>query len=84
MVRGDLAPLSASEGDFAAALTDCLANDLTEPQFTDTEVPGAAQAFWYLVRAVHCGVLAGSYDSVPPPPAGSRDAEIAASPDACP
>jgi hypothetical protein len=43
----------------------------------------AGQGFWYLVRAESCGGNA-SYNSGSPSQIGSRDAEIAASANACP
>jgi uncharacterized membrane protein len=83
LARGSLAILRSSHGNFSAAATDCLENDLTGTSSDDADMPGAGDGFWYLVRAVNCGGSA-TFDSGAPSQVGSRDAEIQASPSTCP
>jgi hypothetical protein len=83
LVRGSLTVLKSSHGDFSAATTGCLDNDLTATSRDDADTPSAGDGFWYLVRAVNCGGSA-TFDSGAPSQVGSRDAEIAASGHACP
>ena len=82
VVRGSVTDLRATGGDFTSATHDCLADNTPATSLDDPAVPAATEAFWYLVRALSCA--AGSYDSGAPSQVGSRDAEIAASPGACP
>ncbi|OLD62261.1 MAG: hypothetical protein AUI33_13625 [Ignavibacteria bacterium 13_1_40CM_2_61_4] len=74
--------LHATVGDFTLATNDCLADNTAAISLDDPAAPGAGDGFWYLVRALSCA--AGTYDSGAPSQVGSRDAEIAASPGACP
>jgi hypothetical protein len=61
----------------------CLANDDTASSYDDTRSIPAADGFYYLVRAqTTCG--AGTYGDGSASQSGSRDSEIAASPNACP
>ena len=83
LVTGSLQILQSSGGDFSAATTQCLANNLPTTSFDDAAIPAAGQGFWYLLRAVNCGGNA-SYDSGFPSQVGSRDAGIAASGHGCP
>jgi hypothetical protein len=83
VVRGGLQPLRSSGGDFSAATTDCLQNDLAATTIDEVAVPAVGQGFWYALRALNCGGSA-SYDSGVASQSGSRDAEIAASGQACP
>jgi hypothetical protein len=83
LVRGSLTLLSSSGGDFTASTGACLANDQTGVSFLDATVPALGGGFWYLVRGLSCGG-AGTYDSIGGSQVGSRDAEIAASPNSCP
>src|SRR5262249_48209645 len=55
LVRGSLAALRATHGDFSQATTDCLENDLTGTSREDATTPDAGDGFWYLVRAANCG-----------------------------
>ena len=50
---------------------------------SDDDLPASGDALWYLVRPRNCAG-AGTYDSNGPAQAAPRDAEIAASPAACP
>jgi hypothetical protein len=83
VVRGDLEALHAAGGDFAAATTGCVADDIPTTSVPETEDPAVGQGFWLLVRAVGAA-SAGTYDAVGPGQAASRDAGIAASPASCP
>jgi probable HAF family extracellular repeat protein len=83
LVRGSLAVLKSSHGDFSAATTGCLENDLTATTRDDADTPSAGDGFWYLVRAINCGGSA-TFDSGAPSQVASRDAGIQASPVACP
>ncbi|HEV8202500.1 MAG TPA: hypothetical protein VGS03_21010 [Candidatus Polarisedimenticolia bacterium] len=83
LVRGSLTLLNASGGNFTTAVQACLANDQVGTSFTDATQPPAGSGFFYLVRGTSCGG-AGTYDSVGGNQVGSRDAEIAASANACP
>jgi hypothetical protein len=49
----------------------------------DATLPPPGGGFWYLVRGLSCGGP-GTYDSGAASQIGSRDAEIAASANACP
>ena len=83
LARGSLAILGSSQGNFSAATTDCLENDLTATSRDDAQTPGAGDGFWYLVRAVNCGGHA-TFDSGAPSQVASRDAGILASTSTCP
>jgi len=83
VVRGSLATLRSSAGDFTSSLEACIENESSDSASGDTGVPGSAVNWYYVVRAVGCG-LNGSYDEGSPAQQGSRDAEIAASEAACP
>jgi N-acetylneuraminic acid mutarotase len=83
LVRGDLATLNGSGGDFASATGDCLANDLSDTTLSLSVGPSPGQGFWYLVRSMNCGGN-GTYDSGGPGQVGSRDAGIDASAFSCP
>jgi hypothetical protein len=83
LLRGSLAVLASNHGDFSAATTACLENDLAAISRDDADTPAAGDGFWYLVRAVNCGGAA-TFDSGAPSQVASRDAGIQASPMACP
>jgi hypothetical protein len=83
VVRGGLAALESSGGDFSVATGGCLRDDATGSGVQDPESPPVDQAFWYLVRAGNCAGD-GSYDSGATSQVASRDAAIAASGVACP
>ncbi len=83
VVRGELAILLESEGDFTIATTECLADDLEDTSFSYPALPEPGEGFWFLVRANQCGGV-GSYDSGGFFQQGSRDLEIDSSPGACP
>ncbi len=81
VVRGSLDVLASSAGDFSTSTHTCLGNDIPTLVVSDSDQP--AGGFWYLVRAISCGG-SGSYDTTSPHQAGGRDAEVSASPNACP
>jgi uncharacterized membrane protein len=83
LARGSLSILRSTIGDFSAATTDCLENDLTGTSRDDVGTPDADDGFWYLVRAANCGGSA-TFDSGAASQVGSRDAGIHASPSTCP
>ncbi|HEX4823989.1 MAG TPA: FG-GAP-like repeat-containing protein [Candidatus Polarisedimenticolaceae bacterium] len=81
-VRGLLSTLRSSAGDFST-LDQCVANDSLTPTSSDAATPALGDGFWYLVRGVDC-TAPGTYDEGLASQQGARDAEIAASPSACP
>lgn len=83
VVRGDLGTLLGTRGDFSAATAQCLANDYAPTALLYTAVPSRGQASWFLVRWVTPSQV-GTYDLDGPGQVGLRDAEIEASPFACP
>lgn len=83
LVRGNLAVLSSSHGDFALATSTCLGNDLLGTSQSDASIPASGQGFWYLVRGANCSGP-GTFDEGSASQSGSRDAEIQASGHACP
>jgi len=80
LTRGALGTLRATVGNFTPSVNQCTANIGTGG--ADGDTPPAGDGFWYVVRAVNCG--GGTYDDSSPTQSGARDAEIAASPLACP
>ncbi|MCU0225469.1 MAG: hypothetical protein MUF27_15670, partial [Acidobacteria bacterium] len=83
LVRGLTTQLSSSAGDYAVSTQRCLASDQAATAYIETDSPDSGESFWYLVRPRNCGG-AGSYDEPTGGQVGSRDAGIAASPNACP
>jgi len=83
VLRGDLNALRATSGDFTSATERCLADDAEGNGWFDEDPPASGHGSWYLVRGVNCNGAA-SYDSGAPSQTSARDAEIAASPNACP
>jgi hypothetical protein len=85
VVKGNIASLRSSGGDFTASTTACLGSDVTATSVADVEAsPPSRTADWYLVREVTTCAGAGSYDEGVTSQQGSRDAEIAAASAACP
>jgi hypothetical protein len=64
VVRGDLATLRSTSGDFAAATDGCVAPAQVATAFDDPEPPPANGGFWYLVRPRSCSP--GTYGSGSP------------------
>jgi hypothetical protein len=86
LVRGNLAALRASGGDYTGTVSSCLANNLTASGVADGSNPGAGGATYFLVRptvAAFCNQTPG-YTTNHPREAPGRDAEIAADANACP
>lgn len=82
VTRGSTLNLLAADG-FTATTTGCAANDLTVTTLTESLLPVAGDANWYLVRGANsCGV--GSYNENSTSQQRLRDPGIAASPNACP
>jgi hypothetical protein len=77
VVRGDLATLASTGGDFTAATAACLADDLGATSLADPELPPAGAILWTLVRPTNC-IGAGTFGSL------ERDQEIEASSSSCP
>ena len=82
LVRGDLRTL-LPQGNFAAAVSACLADHLSSTLFVDPATPASDDGFFYLVRGNSCGGH-GTYDSGGVAQVQSRDAGIAASAGSCP
>ena len=82
VLRGSLDQLRSTAGNFASPLVTqlCLANNRADTYWLHAETPAAGQGVWYLIRAQP----GGTYDSGAPSQSGSRDAEVAASGNACP
>jgi hypothetical protein len=83
VVRGSVALLQSSGGDFASSVTGCVANNLAATFVSDGTATAPGDGIWYLVRAVNCGGV-GTYDTDSPQQARGRDARIGAAVDACP
>jgi hypothetical protein len=82
VVRGNLAALQASSGDFSLATMACLADDYPGASLAEGEPPVPGEGFWFLLRPMNCGGN-GTYDTVDPSQIGLRDAEVDAAPDSC-
>ena len=61
VVRGDLGSLRSSGGDFAVAVTGCVADDEPGTSASFAGNPSSGNGFWFLVRADNCG--GSTYDS---------------------
>jgi hypothetical protein len=83
VVRGDLATLHDTGGDFREATTDCLADDRSTAAFPYDVSPEPGAGFWFEVRAWGDGIHT-TYDSGYPAQLQSRDPGINASAVSCP
>jgi len=83
IVRGSIATLRSTGGDYATATEACVAANHTGTTLPYADAPGMGEAQWLLVRASNCGG-AGTYDSGAPEQIGVRDAEIEAAGASCP
>ena len=83
MVRGDLAALRSSGGNFTTSSITCVADNQAATAVAVTDAVPVGAGNFYLVRGVNA-CAAGTYDSGAPSQIGSRDAEIAAAALACP
>lgn len=81
VVAGDLETLHARAGDYAAAVTACLADGHPTTSLAYTADPAPGNGTWILVRAV-TSAGPGTYDDASQ--TGSRDPGINASASACP
>jgi hypothetical protein len=84
VVGGTMSALRAGGGDFGAATDRCLAAKTAASSAQDgSPAPATGDGIWYLIRGANCRGR-GTYDTGAASQAGSRDAKIAASADACP
>ncbi|HJQ97931.1 MAG TPA: hypothetical protein VJ826_06410 [Candidatus Polarisedimenticolaceae bacterium] len=86
LIRGNLAALRASGGNYTGTVAACLANDIAANGVADGSNPGAAGATYYLVRPISapfCNQTPG-YTTNHPREAAGRDVEIGADGNACP
>ena len=82
VVKGGLASLRSTGGDFTASLLACLEDDGTDLGASDPENPVPGSGFYYVVRAQRACRL-GTYNTAAPSQAGDRDPEIEAAPPSC-
>src|SRR5262245_21455067 len=82
VVVGDLVHLRSKDGEFTAATLGCLASETTVTSAAFNATPSPGQGFWILVRGSNVSGH-GTYDTGEAGQAGSRDAEIDASPLSC-
>jgi hypothetical protein len=83
VVRGDLAALRETAGDFREATTDCLVDDSAGASLLYEGIPEPGAGFWFEVRASGEGIHS-TYDSGYPEQVQSRDPGINASAMSCP
>ncbi|HXV75814.1 MAG TPA: malectin domain-containing carbohydrate-binding protein [Candidatus Polarisedimenticolaceae bacterium] len=83
VVRGDLALLRGSAGDFASSVSDCAGDNLSGSSLLDPDPLPAGGGFWYLVRGSNCGGNS-SWDSGGAGQHAPRDAGIDAGALSCP
>jgi len=86
LVRGNLAALRASGGNYTGTVSTCLANNVTANGVADGSNPGSGGATYFLARptvAPFCNQTPG-YTTNHPREAAGRDAEIAADGNSCP
>jgi hypothetical protein len=86
LVRGNLAALRASGGNYTGTVASCLANNLTASGVADGSNPGVGGATYFLARptvAAFCNQTPG-YTTNHPREAAGRDPEIATDGNACP
>jgi hypothetical protein len=84
VVRGDLQTLRSTSGDFSAAVTACLSNNVHGAGTWDLDAALPGGGFFYLVRGATYWCDRGTYDSAGAGQAGERDVEIGASSGTCP
>jgi PKD repeat protein len=76
VVRGDMAPLIASGGDFTITNPTCLELNGADLVANDPEPPAPGAVFYYVVRARSCAGEVGSFDVGSPTQVGSRAALV--------
>ncbi len=82
-VYGSVSALRQTGGNFTSATFGCLASNVLSSPASGAGDPPVGEAFWYLVRG-YGGVAGMTYDAGDPAEAGSCDALINASTNACP
>jgi hypothetical protein len=83
VVRGDVRALLDTGGDFAAATTGCVGDDVSGTELPYEETPASGEGLWLLVRGVgHDGPM--TWQALSDSQVGLRDDEIAASGASCP
>ena len=85
-VRGSIARLSTSRGDFTIATERCLVEDSSESTFDDLDVPPAGDGYWYVLRVdryTGCPLTDWGYNACSTRQSGDRDSEIRASGRSC-
>lgn len=83
-VRGDLASLVSSGGDFGVAVDACVESRGPLNWLTDEAMPPVGGGFFYLSRPIQPNGSLGTYDGEGPGQIGPRDGLIAAAAGACP
>jgi hypothetical protein len=83
VVRGDLAALTSSGGDFALATDGCVAQGIANTTVADGDDPAPGEGVWLLVRGVS-SAGAMTFESLDDSQVGLRDDEISASGVSCP
>jgi hypothetical protein len=83
LVRGDLALLRDSAGDFSQSVLGCLADNHPESLLDHAEGPDRGEGEWYLLRGVSTAQNL-TYDSGSAMQAAPRDAAVNAALDSCP
>lgn len=83
VLRGDLASLSQTGGDWSVSVDLCLADSTAGTTVSIPGNPGPGATWWYLVRAERSGTPT-SYDAVTSTQRGTRDDGIDAAPERCP
>jgi hypothetical protein len=83
-VHGDLGTLAGSGGDFTAATSACLENDITANVLGYSDEPAAGECYWILLRAEAAEGWRMPYDVEAASQSGERDDEINGSASCCP
>ena len=83
VVQGSLNALRSFNGEFAAAVHACIAQDVSSDGVPFALDPSPGEGYWFLLRDVESGI-ADSYDSGSASQIASADGSIARSPSACP
>ena len=84
VIRGNLATLRATGGNFGAAILACLKNDAAQAWAVDPLTPPRGGGIFYLSRAIQPNGHPATYDSGGAGQAHPRDPLIAAAQLACP
>ncbi len=78
VIRGSLGSLRSSGGDFGTTSPSCLVQATPDTTIEDPLEPGPSLGWYYLVRAVDCDDVAGTWDSGGAGQVGSRDSTLPA------